>query len=76
MNEWPKAAFGQLQYGHSDGQVETPWPIVPWIKIKHALNGLDPGPMRVAGDDHVNSAGYRIKLQFMDIVQLTILVSG
>ena len=25
--------------------------------------------MRVAGNDHVNSAGYRVQPQFMDIVQ-------
>ena len=69
MNEWPKAAFGQLQYRQSDGQVKTPRPGASWIKIEHAANSLDPGPMRVAGNDHVNSAGYGIQLQFMDIVQ-------
>jgi hypothetical protein len=69
MNEWPRAAFGQPQYRQSDGQVKTPWPNAPWIKIEHAVNSLDPGPMRVAGNDHVNSAGYGIHLQFMDIVQ-------
>jgi len=69
MNEWPKAAFGHLQYRQSDGQVKTPRPGASWIKIEHAANSLDPGPMRVAGNDHVNSAGYGIQLQFMDIVQ-------
>jgi hypothetical protein len=64
MNEWPRAAFGQPQYHQSDGQVKTPWPSAPWIKIEP-----EPGPMRVAGNAHVNSAGYGIHLQFMDIVQ-------
>src|SRR5258705_904246 len=69
MNEWPKAAFGQLQYRQSDGQVKTPRPGASWIKIEHAANSLDPGPMRVAGNDHVNSTRYGIQLQFMDIVR-------
>ena len=69
MNEWSKAAFGQLQDRQSDGQVKTPRPGASWIKIEHAANSLDPGPMRVAGNDHVNSAGYGIHLQFIDIVE-------
>lgn len=69
MNEWPKAASGQLQYRQGDGQAKTPWPGASWVKVEHALNSLDPGPMRVAGNDHVNSAGYGIQLQLMDIVQ-------
>ena len=69
MNEWPKAAFGHLQYRQSNGQAKTPRPGASWIKIEHAANSLDPGPMRVAGNDRVNSAGYRVQPQFMDIVQ-------
>jgi hypothetical protein len=69
MNEWSKGAFGQLQCRESDGQVKTPWPGAPRIKIEHTVNSLDPGPMRVAGNDHVNSAGYGIQLEFIDIVE-------
>ena len=69
MNEWPKAAFGHLQYRQSNGQAKTPRPGASWIKIEHAANSLDPGPMRVAGNDQVNSGGYGVQPQFMDIVQ-------
>jgi hypothetical protein len=51
------------------GVLDAPSPSAPWTKIEHAVNSLDPGPMRVAGNDHVNSVGYRIHLQFMGIVQ-------
>ena len=69
VNEWSKGALGQLQCRESDGQVKTPWPGAPRIKIEHTVNSLDPGPMRVAGNDHVNSAGYGIQLEFIDIVE-------
>jgi len=69
MNEWPKGAFGQLQCRESDGQVKTPWPGASRIKIEHTVNSLDPRPMRVAGNDHVNSTGYGIQLEFIDIVE-------
>ena len=69
MNEWPKAAFGQLQYRQSDGQVKTPGPGAAWIKIKQAVNSLDPGPMSVAGNDHANAARCGTQLEFMDVVQ-------
>ena len=69
MDEWPNGAFGQFQCRESDGQVETPWPGASRIKIEHTVNNLDPRPMRVAGNDHVNSAGYGIHLQFIDIVE-------
>ena len=69
MNEWSKGAFGQLQCRESDGQVKTPWPGASRIKMEHTVNSLDPGPMRVAGNDHVNSAGYGIQLNFIDIVE-------
>jgi hypothetical protein len=32
-----------------------------WIKIERAASSLGPGPMRVAGNDHLNSAGYRVQ---------------
>jgi hypothetical protein len=67
MNERPKS-FGQLQCRESDGQVKTSWPGASRIKIEHTANSLDPRPMRVAGNDHVNSAGYGIQLEFIDIV--------
>jgi hypothetical protein len=69
MNEWSKGAFGQLQCRESDGQVKTPWPGASRIKIEHTVNSLDKGPMRVAGNDHVNSAGYEIQLELIDIVE-------
>jgi len=61
MNEWSKGSFGQLQCRECDGQVKTPWPGASRIKIEHTVNSLDPWPMRVAGNDHVNSAGYEIQ---------------
>ena len=69
MNEWPKGVFGQLQRCESDGQVKTPWPGASRIKIEHTVNRLDPRAMRVAGNDHVDSEGYGIQLQFTDIVE-------
>ncbi len=68
MKERSKGAFGQLQCRESDGQVKPPWPGASWIKVEHTVNSLDPRPMRVAGNDHVNSAGYGIQLEFIDIV--------
>jgi hypothetical protein len=69
MDERRKTTCGQIQSRQCDGQVETPWPSASWIEIKHAANGLDPGPMRVAVNDDVNPTRDRIQLQCLDVVQ-------
>ncbi len=57
MDRRPKAASIQLQDRQSDGQIETPWAGASRIEIEHPINGLDPGPMRVAGNHDINAAG-------------------
>jgi hypothetical protein len=69
MNDRPNAALGQLKYRQSDGQAEAPRPGAPWIEVEHAVNGLDPRPVGVAGNNHVDTAGYGIEFQLMDIMQ-------
>ena len=39
------------------------------IQIQHIINRLDPRSMRVAGNDHVNSANCWINPQFLKVVQ-------
>jgi hypothetical protein len=69
MNEWPKAACGQLQRRQSDGQIETPRSGASRIKIEHPFDYLDSRSMRVARNDDVETAQLRIELQFLDVVQ-------
>jgi hypothetical protein len=69
VNEWPEAACGQLKDRQSDGQAKAPRPGTSGIEVEHSGNGLDSRPMRVAGNDYVNSAQHWIQPQFLDVVQ-------
>jgi hypothetical protein len=66
VNDWPEAAGGQFKDRQSDGQPNAPRPGAPGIKIEHSVNGLDSRPMRVAGNDYVNSAQYWVQTQFLN----------
>lgn len=68
MNGWPRTPFGQIQDGQSDGQAKPPWPGASRIKIKHAVDSLDPRPMRVARNHRVNSAGCGIQPHVAEVV--------
>jgi hypothetical protein len=69
MNDWAKAACGKFQSGEGDGQLETARPGASRIEIEHTVNPFDPRLMRVAGNDHVNSAICWIDLQLLKVVQ-------
>src|ERR1700748_1564233 len=69
MDDRLNAAFAQLQRRQGDRQAEPPWPGAAWIEVEHAVDGLDPRPVRVAGNNHVDTAGYGIELQLMDVMQ-------
>ena len=51
------------------GSLNRRGPALPGLRIEHAVNRLDPCPVRVAGNDHVHSAGLRIEVEVMNIVQ-------
>jgi hypothetical protein len=69
VNDGPKPTCRDLQSSQCDRQVETPWPGASGIQIEHPANSFDPRSMRVAGNDHVNSARRCIDLQFLKVVQ-------
>lgn len=69
VNDRSKVAGGYLQSSKCDWQPETPWPGASGIYIEHTVNRLDERSMRVAGNDHVNSASCWIDLQFLKVVQ-------
>jgi len=69
MDERAKGACRQVQSRQSDGQVETPWARASRIEIEHPADSLDPGPMRVAENDHVDPARDRIELHCLNVVQ-------
>lgn len=64
VNEWRKVVCRQLERRQSDRQFETLRPGAPGIQIKHATDDRDPRSVRVAGNDHVNSAQGRIEAYF------------
>jgi hypothetical protein len=69
VNAWPEAACGQFKDRQGDGQLKAPRPGASGIEIEHPVNGLDSRPMRVAGNDHVNTARRQVQSQFPDIVK-------
>jgi hypothetical protein len=69
MDKGVKTACGQIQSRHSDGQVETSWPSASRIETERPANGFDPGPMRMAANDDVDTARARIELQCFDVVK-------
>ncbi len=69
MNERRETACGQIQSRDRYRQIETPWPSTSRVEIEHRANSLDPGPMRVAGNDDVDPARDWIELQCLDVVQ-------
>src|ERR1700754_2459172 len=69
MNDRPKAGCCKFQSGEGDGQLETAWPGASRIQIEHTVDRFDPRSMRVAGNDHVDSANCWINLQLLNVVQ-------
>ena len=70
------AARPDLHHRHADRQPEPPRPGRAGIEVENAAGPLDPGPVRVAGDDRPDPRLRRVAVELLAVVQHQDLLPG